>query len=129
MSACEVMLEGDTLLALPGRTASLGADGVVEEQWLVINALGGAEAKALAVKSKQGGRGLISWVGVAAQIAKKQPGMDTEAVPPLEGQAYTFLPLPVQTGLPVHVSCLYYQIAEILVPKAEKVALKQAGLQ
>jgi hypothetical protein len=81
---------------------------VVEEQWLVINALGGSEAKALACESKLNGRGLIPWTGVAAQIARKQPGMDTEAVPQLEGQAFTFLPLPVQTGLPVHVSHLLF---------------------
>ena len=41
---------------------------------------------------------------MAANIGIQRPGADQEAVPPLVGQAFCFLPLPVQTGLPVHVN-------------------------
>ena len=77
--------------------------GHAEEQWLVLNVLGGGDAKRLAVQSRNNGRGYIPWTGVAAQIAKQEPGRNTETTPAVEGQAFTFLPLPVKTGLPVHV--------------------------
>ena len=80
----------------------------------MLNVLGGGEAKRLALESRNNGRGYIPWVGVAAQIAKQQPGADTEAVPAVEGQAFTFLPLPVKTGLPVHVSTKPYPIPDAM---------------
>ena len=78
--------------------------GSAEEQWLVLNVLGGGTAKRLAIESRYNGRGYVPWAGVAAQIAKQEPGKETEATPAVEGQAFTFLPLPVKTGLPIHVS-------------------------
>lgn len=80
--------------------------GSAEEQWLVLNVLGGGTAKKLAIESRYNGRGYVPWAGVAAQIAKQQPGKGTETTPAVEGQAFTFLPLPVKTGLPIHV-CLH----------------------
>ena len=41
---------------------------------------------------------------MAANIGIQRPEAAPEAVPPLVGQAFCFLPLPVQTGLPVHVN-------------------------
>ena len=44
---------------------------------------------------------LIPWAGVAAVIAD---GVSDESPPaPVQGQAYCTLPLPIDTGLPVHV--------------------------
>lgn len=83
---------------------SLHCPGHAEEQWLVLNVLGGGNAKRLAIESRYNGRGYIPWTGVAAQIARQEPGRDTETAPAVEGQAFTFLPLPVKTGLPIHVS-------------------------
>ncbi len=77
--------------------------GSAEEQWLVLNVLGGGDAKRLAIESRYNGRGYVPWTGVAAQIAKQEPGRGAETTPAVEGQAFTFLPLPVKTGLPIHV--------------------------
>lgn len=78
--------------------------GTTEEQWLVLNTLGGSQAKRIACQSKSNGRSYVPWTGVAAQIGIQRPGADRESVPPVAGQAFFFLPLPVRTGLPVHVN-------------------------
>lgn len=59
----------------------------------------------------------MSWVGVAARTGtwQQRPSSEEEvpvAAPPLlgarvEGRAYCSLPLPVQTGLPVHVNASF----------------------
>ena len=46
------------------------------------------------------GRGMLPWVGVAAQLL---PGQASE-LQELEGKAYCFLPLPLITSLPVSVN-------------------------
>ena len=46
------------------------------------------------------GRGMLPWVGVAAQLL---PGQASE-LQELEGKAYCFLPLPLTTSLPVSVN-------------------------
>ncbi|KAK9808692.1 hypothetical protein WJX72_002029 [[Myrmecia] bisecta] len=53
-----------------------------EERWLVCNAMGGGRARELAIRQPKDSRGLLPW----------------------PGQAFCFLPLPVRTGLPVHVN-------------------------
>ena len=70
----------------------------------MLNVLGGGTAKRLAIESRYNGRGYVPWAGVAAQIAKQEPGKGTQTTPAVQGQAFTFLPLPVKTGLPIHVS-------------------------
>lgn len=70
----------------------------------MLNALGGADAKRLACKAKTNGRGYVPWTGVAARIGLQHPAAAREPAPPLEGQAFAFLPLPVRTGMPVHVN-------------------------
>ena len=66
------------------------------ERWLVCNQLGGGRATALARCKEHAHLRLVPWSGVAARL-------DADA-PPLEGRAYCFLPLPVRTGLRVHVN-------------------------
>lgn len=63
------------------------------------NAIGGGRAKTLAA-----GRGSLPWVGVASRVGRSPPDPAGLA---LTGQAFAFLPLPVLTGLPVHVNAVF----------------------
>ena len=108
-------------------------DKAVAERWLVCNALGGGSARELAVKSFRGsGAKMVPWVGVAARLAaadvaepmpapaaqlvaagggaeeeKQQEAADVNA---LDGRAFCFLPLPIRTGLPVHLNA-YFELS------------------
>lgn len=60
-------------------------------RWLVVSALGGGRARALAVSDAAASRGLVPWVGIAAQLPS-----ETESLPVTVGRAFCFLPLPVR---------------------------------
>ena len=93
------------------------------KQWLVASALGGKEASRLAQQLTQQGRGPVPWAGIAAPLAEPSPGPPAlaeaaegalvsagqvaDVVPGLQGRAFCFLPLPLPTGLPVHVNGLF----------------------
>jgi sacsin len=76
------------------------AGGAPPERWLVCSAIGGGRARAMAVDDVSG-RGLVPWAGVAAQLPSTQESAQALV---LRGRAFCFLPLPVRTGLPVHVN-------------------------
>ena len=87
----------------------------VEEQWLLSNAVGGGEARRMAVASAKQ-KGLVPWAGVAARLRASMLPAATAQAPGtsplqvasssahLKGRAYCFLPLPIATELPVHVN-------------------------
>lgn len=79
-----------------------GGSGGPEErrrEFLVSQAMGGPAAAAVSrLGASQYGMRLVPWTAVAAEVG---PGA---APVPLVGQAFCFLPLPVKTGLPVHVN-------------------------
>ena len=93
------------------------------KQWLVASALGGKEASRLAQQLTQQGRGPVPWAGIAAPLAEPSAvapamaepgegalvsaGQMADVVPGLQGRAFCFLPLPLPTGLPVHVNGLF----------------------
>lgn len=105
-----------------------GARCRVEEEWVVCNALGGKAASDIAVQAADSsGVKMIPWVGVAARLPSAQ---NTGLGAPLDaygntsdskgvgrvvrtagagsgGRAFCFLPLPVATGLPVHVNAFF----------------------
>ena len=87
-------------------TAAVGDSNPGVEAWLVACALGGQRPLSLSVG--QDSRGLVPWAGIAANLTAprgQQPSGDDSAVSRRpEGQAFCFLPLPVHTGLPVHVN-------------------------
>lgn len=92
---CTVTLELElaTMLHTPGEPPLAGS-----ERWRVIAGLaGGAEAEAAAASLNQ-----LSWVGVAARVGGGGGGPVA-----LAGRAYSFLPLPVATGLPLHVNAAF----------------------
>ena len=55
----------------------------------------------MAVADHPSGRGLMPWTGVAALLSV---GDATPQLGEGSGRAFCFLPLPVRTGLPVHVN-------------------------
>ncbi|GLI60510.1 hypothetical protein VaNZ11_002673 [Volvox africanus] len=112
--------EGSTAVAASGATdAALGK--MVSEQWLVCNAVGGGGARDMALKAfRNHGTKMVPWVGVAALVPYANVGGDASEprtaitvrkdagkggdVDTLDGRAFCFLPLPIRTGLPVHVN-------------------------
>ena len=82
----------------------------VRERWQVCNQLGGPRATAIADSEKAKFMKFVPWAGVAARLsttaaAAPVGGEGSKSLPPApRGAAYCFLPLPVQTGLPVHVN-------------------------
>eukprot|EP01062_Namystynia_karyoxenos_P034324 TRINITY_DN25176_c0_g1_i1.p1 TRINITY_DN25176_c0_g1~~TRINITY_DN25176_c0_g1_i1.p1 ORF type:complete len:4799 (+),score=1553.05 TRINITY_DN25176_c0_g1_i1:126-14399(+) len=72
----------------------------VHDQWIVSSAIGGGTAKALALSNRSNQLRLVPWAGVAVHSSR-------DSAPPTQqwrGRAYTFLPLPAETGLPWHVN-------------------------
>ena len=67
--------------------------------WLICQLMGQGESKQMAeaVSGDRLGLSLVPWGGVAARLV---PAHESA----LGGNAYCFLPLPVRTGLPVHVN-------------------------
>jgi len=73
-----------------------GGKAFASERWMVCNQLGGGRASMMANDPDLSHMKLIPWGGVAARLS---PSHDVNF-----GNAYCFLPLPVQTQLPVHVN-------------------------
>ena len=92
----------------PGFQRQIGfAEGTTEEQWLQLNCMGGGEAKALACQSPSSGRSRwVPWVGVALKFGTSSDS-GLQLVPGVRGQAFSFLPLPVETGLPGHINAVF----------------------
>ena len=71
----------------------------VEEHWEVCNQLGGPAANAIAFDPANSFLRLVPWAGVAACVNVVSGADDLK-----HGLAYCFLPLPVQTGLPIMIN-------------------------
>ena len=84
------------------------------ERWMVCSSLAGGKARQLALSETGVNRGLVPWVGVAARVPHPDDVDMTEAAraakAAVEGRAFCFLPLPVKTGLPVHVNA-YFELS------------------
>lgn len=86
------------------------AEPAVRETWQVCNQLGGPRATAIASSEQAKHMRLIPWAGVAARLSTTAhpelaaDGNGKERPSLVRGAAYCFLPLPVVTGLPVHVN-------------------------
>ncbi|CAM9133150.1 unnamed protein product, partial [Laminaria digitata] len=78
--------------------AGKGATSTVDV-FLVCAAIGGGEAKKMACLPQHRRMKLIPWGGVAAHISR-----NSQPPPTFVGHAFCFLPLPVNTLLPVHVN-------------------------
>jgi sacsin len=75
------------------------------EHWLLCNGLGGGDARRLALQqaTHKAGKRLVPWAGCAAPLLSEGEGSPS-AEGGGEGLAFCFLPLPLRTGLPVHVN-------------------------
>eukprot|EP01018_Ginkgo_biloba_P011710 Gb_03748 [translate_table: standard] len=119
-----------------GKVVVTTTDTVTAEShlWMVSECLGGGHAKAKSVALENRARSFIPWAGVAAklQIEPEKETSSKEIVvekgivgvsdriqtsfDPLsgsiaiEGRAFCFLPLPINTGLPVHVNA-YFELS------------------
>ena len=98
----------------------LGAtEGEREEDWLVCSSLGRDAPRICEMCLTKEGRQLklMPWGGAAARLGVRLPGIpsgeeevaamqptDTAPWASLRGQAFCFLPLPAETGLPVHAN-------------------------
>jgi len=74
-------------------------DQVLTERWAILSALGGGEAKLMAIDPSTAHLRLVPWAGVAALLQR-----DSAPAQAVKGRAFCFLPLPAETGLPVHVN-------------------------
>ena len=71
------------------------------EKWLVVSSMGTGEAMQFA----QQDRGLLSAAGVAVQLTSKPASVSAPICPPNNpGAVFCYLPLPIASGLPVHVN-------------------------
>lgn len=87
-----------------GISIAVAAEAVTEK-WQVCNQLGGPRASAIAQSERAQHMRFVPWAGVAARLSTSSgKGGDEDEVSPVRGAAYCFLPLPVNTGLPVHVN-------------------------
>ena len=84
--------------------------------YMIVSGLRGGKAKNMACDPNTRHLKLIPLGSVAACLSRRTFSFDskghdlTELFPPLPGQAFCFLPLPVQTKLPVHVNA-YWELS------------------
>ena len=78
------------------------------DTYLLCSSIGGGRARSMATKDVSS-RGLVPWAGVAALLSPDD-GEQQQQQSPLRGRAFCFLPLPVHTGLPVHVNA-YFELS------------------
>ena len=78
--------------------STANSSDTIDETWVVCNQLGGDRATNMVNNPDYVHMKLVPWSGVASRLPT-----DTSQKSPV-GSAYCFLPLPVKTGLPVHVN-------------------------
>ena len=93
-----------SLLLQTGGTLLTGA--AVEEQWLVSLAFGDRDDLSYAAAPRQRTEKLtlMPYAAVAALVGRREAGGEWAVAPPIIGRAYATLPLPISTGLPVHLN-------------------------
>lgn len=85
-------------------SATCQSGSIEEEEWLLLNCIGGGAARDMACSPQAASNARwIPWIGVGIKLGVSR-GSDLQFVAPVEGQAFSFLPLPVMTGLPVHIN-------------------------
>ena len=83
---------------------ALPPNSVHDERFLVCSELGGGTSRDMSVRDDLRELKLVPWAGVAAPLSRPV-GMSRHGEHHGPGRAFCFLPLPLQTGLPVHVRC------------------------
>lgn len=114
-----------------GKVVVTSIDTTAEKSdlWIVSECLGGGRAKAKSVALENRARSFIPWAGVAAKmqfVPENEENCEGTLVENnnilqsssttfgcnnvLQGRAFCFLPLPINTGLPVHVNA-YFELS------------------
>lgn len=106
--------------------------GCISHQWMISECIGGGSAKSKAVSSGNRAHNFIPWASVAAYLhsanvsnvadpvssgqeidgnASSEPCKDLpQDRKQVDGRAFCFLPLPIVTGLPVHINA-YFELS------------------
>ena len=110
---------GMAVAAGDGGSSSGGPRQQLVETWAVCNMLAAGQARDLAVQGVRGALKLVPWVGLAARLPTTGSGgcsggdglalaggadLAVAGEAAVAGQAFCFLPLPIPTGLPIHVN-------------------------
>ena len=92
--------DGQRLLKrLEGRPSS------VSETWLVSSSAGNGKAIEICCRDEGRKAGLVPWGSCGVRLSSsEQTSVDCR---PVDGSAFCFLPLPISTGLPVHVNACF----------------------
>jgi hypothetical protein len=69
------------------------------DKYLVLSALGGGKSQVMACNPKFRHMKLLPWGGVAAHLSRNEGKPRS-----FRGNAFCFLPLPAETGFPVHIN-------------------------
>jgi sacsin len=72
---------------------------VTIDEYLICTALGGGRCRKMACDEQFRHMKFLPWGGVAAHLLR-----NSEVAPTTVGNAFCFLPLPVETGLPIHIN-------------------------
>ncbi|KAI5066266.1 hypothetical protein GOP47_0018890 [Adiantum capillus-veneris] len=112
-------------LASDCQLVNITTDGIERQStqvWIVSEYLGGRQAVTMASSLGNRNYGFVPWAGVAAKIGAEsnftkigsliepEPASSGSRRASLEGRAFCFLPLPVKSGLPVHVNA-YFELS------------------
>jgi sacsin len=92
-------------LTVAFRGSEDGSSTIDEDSFLVCAGIGGGGARDFACDERHRHLKFMPWGGVAAHIGRN--GALSSPLPPLKGNAFCFLPLPVLTGMPVHINALF----------------------
>ena len=85
-------------------------DYLRNDNFLISQCIGGGRARELACNDKNRHLKLLPWGGVAAHVIDETKDMEPDV-----GRAFCFLPLPVITGLPLHINGKKIQIERIVL--------------
>lgn len=104
LELCQQNPDGLVSVSYRHEIETISCDRTIKSTWRIVSLIrtdeGGDLAKVIAAMH-QSQEKVVPWAGAAARIS----AASTEGnLPPVSGKVYCFLPLPLETGLPVHIN-------------------------
>ena len=104
LELCDRNPDGLVSVSYRHEIETITGDRTIKSTWRIVSLIrtdeGGDLAKVIAAMH-QSQEKVVPWAGAAARIS----AASTEGnLPPVSGKVYCFLPLPLETGLPVHIN-------------------------
>ncbi len=104
LELCDRNPDGLVSVSYRHEIETISCDRTIKSTWRIVSLIrtdeGGDLAKVIAAMH-QSQEKVLPWAGAAARIS----AASTEGnLPPVSGKVYCFLPLPLETGLPVHIN-------------------------